>query len=354
MIFLGRKIFFFFSFILLSAASVYCLSFVCGYALSPDSSDAVISKASAQKNELILDFWAEESKIVDASAPKSSDKSASGGEGDISAAANGKAKGKIVSRTIDSSAANLKYQKIYIKNQTGLSIDLKTELLAPPKLKITKTDEPQVLIVHTHTTECYMNEERNYYTDSDATRTTNDNGNITAVGKVLKENLAKKGIAAVHATEKHDYPEYSGSYSRAEETIKKYLKKYPSIKVVVDLHRDSVTDQNGAKAALVTNINGKKAAQVMLVSGCQSGSVTGFENWKENFRLAIRLQQTMEVLYPTLARPILFTARKYNQHLTTGSLLIECGTEANTLEQAKYSAELLADCLASTLNMLKD
>ena len=91
----------------------------------------------------------------------------------------------------------------------------------------------------------------------------------------------------------------------------------------------------------------------MLVSGCQSGSVTGFPNWKENFRLAIRLQQTMEVLYPTLARPILLTARKYNQHLTTGSLLIECGTEANTLEQAKYSAELLADCLASTLNMLK-
>ena len=91
-----------------------------------------------------------------------------------------------------------------------------------------------------------------------------------------------------------------------------------------------------------------------MVSGCQSGTVTGFDNWKENFRLAVRLQQTMEVMYPGLARPILFTPRRYNQHLTTGSLLIECGTEANTLEQAKYSAKLLGKSLVSTLNMLKE
>ena len=347
-----RRIFCFFSFILLSVASVYCLSMVCGYALSPEADPSVTADTSVQINGIFAGFLGEESPEVTFYSPKSSEQTNTDNKTDISAAAKGKAKGKIVSRTVESSAANLKYQKIYVKNQTGLSIDLKAELLTPPKLKITKTDAPQVLIVHTHTTECYMNEERGYYTDADATRTTDESRNVAAVGEVLKENLAKKGITALHATEKHDYPEYSGSYSRAEETIKKYLKKYPTIKVVVDLHRDSVTDENGAKSALVANINGKKAAQLMLVSGCQSGSVTGFKNWRENFRLAIRLQQTMEVLYPTLARPILFTARRYNQHLTTGSLLIECGTEANTLEQAKYSAELLADCLASTLNML--
>lgn len=350
---MGRKIFFFFSFILLSAASVYCLNFVCGYALSPKNPSSVIAEASTQNDQPLLDFWDEESTIINSSNQKNSNKSVSSEESDISVAANGKAKGKIINRTINSSASNLKYQKIFIKNQTGLSIDLKTELLTPPRLKFSGDTTPQVLIVHTHTTECYMAEERGYYTEADNTRTTDETKNMVAIGKVLKENLTKKGITAIHATEKHDYPEYSGSYARAEETINKYLKKYPSIKVVIDLHRDSVIDANGTKSALVTTVNGKKAAQVMLVSGCQTGSVTGFPNWKENFRLAIRLQQTMEVLYPTLARPILFTARKYNQHLTTGSLLIECGTEANTLDQAKYSAELLADCLASTLNMLK-
>lgn len=346
-----KKIFYFFSFILLSVASVYCISFICGYALSPEM--PVTSEVSLQNDKALTDFFIQVPQNGTSSVPSTSQKAHTSSKTNISVAAEGKAKGKIVSRTTDSTGANLKYQKIYIKNQTGLSIDLKTELLTPPKLKITNTDDPLVLIVHTHTTECYMNEERGYYTDSDITRTTDESFNVTAVGKVLKENLAKKGIIAVQATEKHDYPEYSGSYSRAEETIKKYLKKYPTVKVVVDLHRDSVTDENGTKSALVTNINGKKAAQIMLVSGCQSGSVVGFKNWRENFRLAIRLQQTMEVLYPTLARPILFTSRRYNQHITTGSLLIECGTEANTLEQAKYSAELLADCLASALNMLK-
>ena len=350
--YLGRKLFFFFSFILLSAASIYCINFVCEYALSSEHTVPADLKNTANNIELLTPFFEEnrENNSINFNSSQNADTSSTG---DISAATSGKAKGKISNRTIDSSAANLKYQKIYIKNQTVLKIDLKTELLTLPKLKIASTDKPQVLIVHTHTTECYMNEERGYYTDSDKTRTTDDSKNIAAVGKVLKDALNQKGIVAIHATEKHDYPEYSGSYGRAEQTIKKYLKKYPTIKVVVDLHRDSVTDEKGNKSALVANINGKKAAQVMLVSGCQSGSVTGFPSWRENFRLAIRLQQTMEVMYPSLSRPILFTERKYNQHLTTGSLLIECGTEANTLEQAKYSAELLANCLASTLNMLK-
>ena len=348
---MGRKIFFFFSFILLSAASVYCLNFICANALLPDY---VANEANLiiNSSELSPELTAEkqinlQSNNVSSSADSTTAQSA------LATDANAKAKGKIITRTIDLSAANLKYQKIYIKNQTGLTVNIKSELLTLPKLKIATTNKPQVLILHTHTTECYMSEERNYYTDTDQTRTTDQSKNIVSVGKALKEGLEKKGIMAIHATEKHDYPEYTGSYSRAEETIKKYLKKYPTIKVVVDLHRDSVTDEKGVKSALVADINGEKAAQLMIVSGCQSGSVTGFENWKENFRLALRLQQTMEVMYPSLARPILFTARKYNQHLTTGSLLIECGTEANTLKQATYSAELLANCLASTLNMLK-
>lgn len=350
---MGRKIFFFFSFLLLSAASIYCINFICSHALSKGYEITENSKISAETTADFTDFFKGNENHNESLNKNSSPKTNSGEKTELATKTNGKAKGKIINRTIDSSAANLKYQKIYIKNQTGQNINLKTELLTLPKIKITATTKPQVLIVHTHTTECYMNEERGYYTDSDSTRTTNDEKNVVAVGKVLKDELLKKGIVAVHATEKHDHPEYSGSYSRAEETIKKYLKKYPSIKVVVDLHRDSVTDENGTKSALVTEIEGKKAAQIMLVSGCQDGSVTGFPNWRENFRLAIRLQQTMEVLYPTLARPILFTERKYNQHLSSGSLLIECGTEANTLEQAKYSAELLAKSLASTLNMLK-
>ena len=349
---MGKKLFFMFSFSLLSVASLYCLFLVCGFALAPEVYAKNEPGIYVADNSFVTDLSPDKTSSVSSTAT-SSKKEVANKASDVAAATKDKAKGKISNRCIDSSGANLKFRQIYVKNQTGLQIDLQKELLKAPKIKIESGSSPQVLIVHTHTTECYMMEERGYYTDSDKTRSLKDSENVVAVGNVLTENLNKKGISTIHATEKHDYPEYNGSYNRTEQTIKKYLEKYPSIKVVIDLHRDSVTDDKGTKSALVTNINGKKAAQLMLVSGCQSGSVTDFPNWRENFRLAIRLQQTMEVLYPSLARPILFTSRRYNQHLTTGSLLIECGTEANTLEQAKYSAELLADCLASTLNTLK-
>lgn len=344
---IGKRIFFWFSFLLLSVTSIYCFSFACSFVIPTKAIINSEDKNVSVKTELSSDSD-QTKRETSSKAPTSSATSKA-----VTAASKATAKGKIETVKITSSAANLKYQKIYIKNSTSVNINLKTELIKGPKLRLKNTQKPQVLIVHTHTTESYMLEERAYYTDKDKTRTTNNNENIVAVGKVLKSTLEAKGIGVVHATEKHDYPEYTGAYSRTAETIKKYLKQYPTIKVVIDLHRDSMQESNGTKKAVVTTVNGKKAAQVMLVSGCQDGAVTGFPNWRENFRLAIKLQQTMEVMYPSLARPILFTARKYNQNITTGSLLIECGTDANTLEQAKYSATLVGNALASTLNTLK-
>lgn len=342
----SKRLFFLFSFCLLSAAALYCLALLSGFVLptAPTVSAPVVTASSAP---------------ISSEAPKASTQTPASSAAPTSskavpATSAGKAKGKIVERTISPETANLSFQKIHVKNGTSLTVDLKAELLAGPKLRLQNTAEPQVLIVHTHTTECFMTEERSYYTDSDQTRTTKESNNIVAVGKVLADTLTEKGIAVVHATEQHDYPEYTGSYSRAAVTIQKYLGKYPSIRVVIDLHRDSITAKDGTKSAVVAEVDGKKAAQVMLVAGCQDGSVTGFPNWRENFRLAIRLQQSLEVMYPSLARPIYFTPRKYNQNLTTGSLLLECGTEANTLEQAKYSAKLVGNALASTLQLLKE
>jgi stage II sporulation protein P len=120
---------------------------------------------------------------------------------------------------------------------------------------------------------------------------------------------------------------------------------------VLDLHRDSVSSGSD-KVKLSTEIEGKKAAQVMLVMGSQSGSIKDHPNWQENLKLALKLQQTLEQKYPTLARPLSLMSKKYNQSLTTGSLLIEIGTEANTLEEACYSAELVGEALVTLLNSL--
>ncbi len=260
-------------------------------------------------------------------------------------------KGKIVTRYISPYNAPQSYSGVYLRNLTSEKIDIKKLLEKKSSFKIEKNSEPQVLIVHTHTTESFMQKESDYYTENFKPRTTDNSKNMVKIGDIITKKLNQNGIKTVHATAKHDYPEYTGSYGRAAATINSYLKKYPSIKIVLDLHRDAV-EADGGKAKLVTEINGKKAAQIMLVMGSQTGGITGFPYWKENLSLAFKLHQTIEAKYPTLARPVMLSSKRYNQHLTKGSLLLEFGTEANTLSEACYSAELVGSSLVSLLNTM--
>lgn len=262
-------------------------------------------------------------------------------------------KGKISEKFITPYTANTCYNSVYLKNNTDLNVDIKGMLEENLSFKIEKNDQPQVLILHTHATECFMNEERDYYTENDKTRSDNNNENTVALGKIITDKLNTAGIKTVHSEVQHDNPSYNSAYSNAAKTICSYLKKYPSIKVVIDLHRDSVSGENGDKCKLTTKINGKKAAQVMLVMGSQSGNVKNFPDYRENLKLAVRLQQTMEVMYPTLARSLSLMPKNYNESLTKGSMLLEVGTEANTLSEVKYSASLVADALIATLNTIK-
>lgn len=290
-----------------------------------------------EKTEEIKSEEAETAEQIEESTPASTD---------------GSVKGKVISRYISPYNAGLSYNGVYLKNSTDLTVDIKELLESPLTFKISKDGSPQVLIVHTHTTETYMTEESDYYTEAFSSRTRQSDKNMVSVGKRVAEKLNGAGIKTLHDTTEHDYPNYTGSYSRAAKTISSYLKKYPSIKVVLDLHRDAVSSGESDKVKLVTEIDGKKAAQVMLVMGSQSGSVTNFPNWKENLKLAVRLQQKIEQKYPTLARPLSLMPKNYNESLTTGSLLIEFGTDVNTLAEAHYSAELVGNALAELLSGL--
>lgn len=220
-----------------------------------------------------------------------------------------------------------------------------------PDFTITDTDEPQVLIYHTHTTESFEPYVRDFYDANFNYRTTDETKNMVMVGNAIQEQLEAQGIGVIHATDIHDYPSYNGSYARSRETITKILEEYPSIKVVLDIHRDAIANDSGAYQPVI-EINGKEAAQVMIISGCDDGTL-GMPNYMKNFRFASYLQQQMEGDYPGFTRPILFDYRKYNQDLTTGSLLIEVGSHGNTLEQVQYSGELIGASLARALNSLK-
>lgn len=270
----------------------------------------------------------------------------------VAASADKTVQGAVIDKFISPYTANTSYNNIYLKNNTDLDINLKELVKSKLGYKIEKGGEPQVLIVHTHATESYLKENRDYYTSDDLTRTTDNDYNMVALGKIVADKLNSAGINTIHSTTAHDYPSYNESYKRAAETICNYVKKYPSIKVVIDLHRDAIAANDTDKVKVTTEIDGKKAAQIMLVMGSQSGNVTNFPNWKENLKLAVRIQQTVEVMYPTLARSIHFMSKNYNESLTTGSVLIEIGTDGNTIDEAKYSAELLANALISLFNTL--
>ena len=224
----------------------------------------------------------------------------------------------------------------YLLEQCGREPDFDVDLDAGPL----------VLIMHTHTTESYEPYIRDYYDDSFSSRTTDLEKSVAAVGGKIAEQLEAAGIGVIHDETVHDYPQYTGAYDRSAKTVEEYLEKYPSIKIVIDVHRDAI-EEDSVRYAPAVDINGKSAAQVMIICGC-----TNVPQYRYNLRVAARLQSAMESDWQGLTRPILFDERNYNQEMTHGSFLIEMGSNANSLDEALYSGELVGKSLARVIHEL--
>lgn len=246
------------------------------------------------------------------------------------------------------SAGGIEYDNFYVKNSTNTNISISQEIKAKLGFKMEDTTEPQVLIVHTHTSESYMEEDLGYYYDSFYPRSDDQSKNVCAVGDAVTNSLKNAGINTIHITTVHDTT-YTGSYKRSAESIKKCLEEYPSIKVILDIHRDSIEADDGEKIKPTFIYNGRKAAQIMIMAGYDGDGSLNFPNWRYNLRFALRLQQCAEDMYPGMTRPLYFGNFAYNMYINTGSLLIEVGTDANTVEEAVYTGELLGNVIAKTL-----
>ena len=223
-------------------------------------------------------------------------------------------------------------------------------LLTEPLRQSLSIEGPQILIYHTHGTEAYTPCEGWEYTPTDEYRTTESSRNMIAVGEELKSVLEERGFRVVHDTTLCDYPSYTGAYSRSELIIQRYLLEYPSITVLLDLHRDAIGEGENAVATEWVGAAGS-AAQVMLL--CGTGEI-GLEHplWKENFKLALRMQGQMNAAYPGLARPVELVGERYNQQYTTGSLLLEVGSTGNTLPEALAAVRAFGESMADTLEGL--
>lgn len=230
---------------------------------------------------------------------------------------------------------------VYVYNRTSQPVDMAALAAAKVNIAIKNEDEPQILIMHTHGTEAYAQDGTDVYTESDASRTTDTQYNMIRVGDEMERIFTELGFHVVHDRSLYDYPAYNGSYDRSKAAVESYLKQYPSIKIVLDVHRDALVDSDGTVYKAVTTIDGTKTAQVLLVVGSDDGGLS-HPKWKENLTLAIKIQQTMNSLWPTLARPITLRTSRFNQQLTNGSLLVEIGCHGNTLQEALAGARLFA------------
>lgn len=238
----------------------------------------------------------------------------------------------------------------YIYNTTKVDAQtVKNASQQKPAFHIEKNSpNPQVLIMHTHTTESYELAARDFYDNRSNARSRDQSRNVVRVGNEIAAQLQKAHINVIHDTTEHDYPSYNGSYDRSKVTDQKYLSQYPSIKVILDIHRDAITTSDGARYAPVKEINGKSAAQVMIISGCDDGTMD-YPNYLQNLAFASLLGRQMNQDYPGLVRPISFKYKYYNQSLTSGSLLLEVGSVANSLEEAMYAGRLTGVSLAKAL-----
>lgn len=214
-----------------------------------------------------------------------------------------------------------------------------------------KTEKPLVLILHTHTSESYLPEGTSYITAplGNLTYTDESTQNMLAVGEVLCRTLNENGITAIHCTVIHDSPTFSGSYSRAAESIQKYLEIYPSIEYVIDLHRDAVVTSKGEIVRSVAETEAGDVAQIMAVVGTDANG-TRHEHWEDNLALALKLRQQLNLGDANVCRPVSLRNASFNQELAKHSLLLEIGTAANSLEEAKRAAVLLGKTLAEMLS----
>jgi len=251
--------------------------------------------------------------------------------------------GEQISETVLRSES-LKIDKgLKVSNATGYNANPQDYLNKSLAFEVNSSG-PQVLIMHTHTTESFAEET---YVKGAPDRNLDETKNMIAVGNAMAEIFEANGIKVIHDKTVHDYPSYNSAYQSAAATINKNLQQYKSIKVVLDVHRDGITREDGTKVKLVTDLNGEATAQIMLVVGTDVN--LEHKNWQENFKFASKIQAKAIEMYPSLMRPIDLRKERFNEQLTLGSLIVEVGSNGNTMEEAKRGGRKIAEVISKVL-----
>ena len=233
-----------------------------------------------------------------------------------------------------------------MRNETSYDPDLAAILAAGSALRLS-AEGPQLLIIHTHASEAYTPAGLDRYVASDANRTEDERFNVIRVGDELCAIYEQAGLRVIHDRGVYDYPSYTGSYARTAAVIEQYLADYPTLRAVIDLHRDALGG-DGVVYKIMAEESGVVASQLMLLCGTDASGLE-HPNWRDNFSFALYLQNAVWQRYPSLMRPVALVPQRYNQHLTAGSLILEVGSSGNTLQEALAAIRLFGEATAPSL-----
>lgn len=215
-----------------------------------------------------------------------------------------------------------------------------SELLCKPLGWNLADGQPAVLIYHSHATESFS--PTSDYEETSDYHTLDTSQNMVSLGAHLATLLEAQGIRVIHDTALHDNPSYTDAYISSRKSVQDYLKAYPSIRLVLDLHRDAYEDENGNQVAQTVFSEGTRLAPLMFVVGTDYGGAA-HPQWRENLALALKLQTLIDDTCPGICRNINLRSQKFNQDLSPGTLLVEVGAAGNTHEQALRAVEVLAN-----------
>lgn len=237
--------------------------------------------------------------------------------------------------------------KFYTVDSTTMtdSSQINAEAFLAKDMKISQeTKGPKVLIFHTHSQEAFA--------DSIAG---DSSTSIVGIGAYLAQKLNEQGIETLHHDGVYDLIDgkldRSRAYELSEIGVREILNQYPSIEVVIDLHRDGVRED----MHLVTEINGKQTARIMFFNGLSRTKTNGDIAYlynpyiQDNLAFSFQMQMASESMYPGLARKIYLKGYRYSLHMMPKSLLIEAGAQTNTVEEMKNAMDLLAELLNRVL-----
>lgn len=232
-------------------------------------------------------------------------------------------------------------KNVSLYNQGSLDPDMEALLLRQLRWDLT-ADQPTVLIVHTHATEAYTPTTDTAYEEYGGEyRTQDQRYNMLSIGEELARLLERQGIRVIHDRTLHDLNDYNNAYKNSRETVEKYLQQYPSIQLVLDIHRDAAEYDDGTQWATSATIDGERSAQLMMVVGGRN------EGYLDNMSLAAQMTAMIGRTCAGVQRPINLRYSGYNQDLLSGSLIVEVGSAGNTHQEAMNCLPVLAEAIGA-------